>query len=116
MKHVDLGALARLFGGEYVLGKEDLGTQGCYMIFGKLAPEDKDRLVKPGKGYEEIFCAVDGPMVIHTERGEMYLEPGHAVFLKDDESFLASNPAECTVTYVVAGSPTVYSSMCPSEP
>jgi hypothetical protein len=116
MKFVDLATLARLFGGEYVLGKEDLGTHGCYMIFGKLMPQETGRLVQPGKGYEEIFCSVDGSIAIHTDRGEVRLEPGHAVFLKDDESLLASNPDSCTVTYVVAGSPIMCASVCPSDP
>ncbi len=30
--------LAELFGGEYVLGKEDLGTHGYCMVFGTLGP------------------------------------------------------------------------------
>ncbi len=100
-----MAALAELFGGEYVLGKEDLGSDGCYMIFGKLRPKENERFVHAGQGYEEVFCAVDGLIIINTGGTEVSLGPGHAVYIKDDESFLASNPGDSTVTYVAAGSP-----------
>ena len=68
MKLFNLAALSDLFGGEYVLGKEDLGSDACYMIFGRLRPLENERLVRAGKGYDEIFCSVDGPVIIHSER------------------------------------------------
>ncbi|MEW6347723.1 MAG: hypothetical protein AB1646_01565 [Thermodesulfobacteriota bacterium] len=105
MRVTRLADLADLFGGEYVLGKEDLGTEGLYLVFGRLGPGEHDRLVLPGEGFEEIFCCVDGSLVFQTRTREVVLEPGHAVSLRNLESGLVSNPTGRTVTYIIAGSP-----------
>ncbi len=105
----DLAGLARSEGGEYVLGMKDLQTRACYMIYGVLQSGEKDRLVRPGEGHEEILCAVDGPVTIHSERGNIELEQGHAVHVKENESFHISNPSERAVVYIMAGAPTGWS-------
>ena len=103
MKSYDLRTLAVQEGGEYVLGMKDLNTHACYMIYGLLKPREERRLVKPGKGHEEILCTVVGALVMHTSGGEIRLEENHAVHVKEDESFDISNPSDDTVVYVMAG-------------
>lgn len=103
MESFDLAELARREGGEYVLGMKDLHTHACYMIYGILQPREKDRLVRPGEGHEEILCAVDGPVMIHSEKGVTTLERGHAVHVKEDGSFFISNPSDKAVIYIMAG-------------
>ena len=44
--------------GEYIFGFEDTGSHACYMIYGLLKSKEKGRLVKPGKGHEEIVRRV----------------------------------------------------------
>ncbi len=103
MKSFDLEELAREEGGEYVLGLKDLHTHACYMIYGVLQPGEKERLVRPGEGHEEILCAIDGPLVMHTDSGEIRLERNHAVHITEDQSFHISNPSDRPIAYVMAG-------------
>ncbi len=103
MKTFDLEALSKLMGGEYVLGTKDLHSKACYMIYGRLKAGEGDRLIKPGDGYEEILCAVDGPLLIHAESGKQNLSRGHAMHIKQDEFFYISNPGEDLVRYILAG-------------
>lgn len=103
MKAFDLQKLAQREGGEYVLGAKDLHTQSCYLIYGLLAPGDSDRLIRPGAGHEEILCAVTGSLLMRTRHGDILLERGHAVHVKEDESFLISNLGDAAIVYVISG-------------
>lgn len=105
MKSFDLERLAASQGGEYVLAHKDLHSHACYLIYGLLGPGEAQRLVQPGQGYEEILCAAGGPLLLHTDRGDMILEKGHAVHLTENDSIFLSNPCESQTTYVVAGGP-----------
>ena len=61
------------------------------------------RLIKPGESHDEILCAVDGPDSDAHHAGPITLPVGHAVHVKEDESFFVSNPLDRPVVYVVAG-------------
>jgi hypothetical protein len=103
MRSFDLDGLTSMWGGEYVLAAKDLHSDACYMIYGKLEAQETDRLVQPGSGYEEILCAVDGPISIRTGSEEIVLERGHSVHVKEDESFCISNPLNRALVYIIAG-------------
>ncbi len=103
MKSFNLAGLAATQGGEYTLGARDLHSQACYLIYGLLKPGESGRVVRPGRGYEEILCALDGPLLILSSRGEDKLEKGHALHVKEDESFSIANPSDFPVVYVLAG-------------
>jgi len=103
LKLFDLSKLADTEGGEYVLGSKDLHIQTCYLIYSRLQGGEDRRLIKPGESHDEILCAVDGPLLMHTSRGEITLPPGHAVHVQENESFFLSNPLARPVVYVVAG-------------
>jgi len=103
VKLYDLRTLAAIAGGEYVLGAKDLHIQTCYLIYGHLEGGEGQRLIKPGESHDEIMCAVDGPLVMHTRRGEVPLPAGHAVHIKENESFFISNPLDTPVVYIIAG-------------
>jgi hypothetical protein len=105
VKLFDLERRASATGGEYVLGAKDLHSNACYLTYGILKGGEGDRLVKAGKGYEEILCAVSGPLVMHTINGKVTLPQGHAVHVNEDASFLISNPSSEPVIYVTAGGP-----------
>ena len=105
MKLFDLRELATASGGEYVLGKKDLHTDACYLVYGTLQPGETDRLIRPGEGYEEILCAVDGEAMILGRQGEILLKPGHAVHVTEHEWFHVSNQSDRPVVYVIAGGP-----------
>jgi hypothetical protein len=104
VKLFDLRTLASTEGGEYVLGAKDLHIQTCYLIYGYLEGGEGHRLIKPGESHDEILLAVDGPIMMHTKSGQIALPAGHAVHVRENESFFVSNPSESTVAYVVAGS------------
>jgi len=83
---------------------KDLHTHACYMIYGIMQPAEAQRLVKPGDGHEEILCAVDGDLEIHSEKGEFALNRGQAVHVKEEASFFLVNPsADKPVVYIMAG-------------
>ena len=103
MKSFDLAGLAATQGGEYTLGARDLHSQACYLVYGILKSGESGRLIRPGSGYEEILCAVSGPLVILSSRGEERLEMGHALHVKEDESFSIANPSDFSVVYILAG-------------
>lgn len=103
MRSFDLAGLASAFGGEYVLGQKDLHTDACYMIYGLLRGGEAERLIQPGTGREEILCAVDGPILIHTKGGGVTLKPGNAIHVKEEDSFFISNPSDRPVVYIMAG-------------
>ncbi|AFM23880.1 hypothetical protein [Desulfomonile tiedjei] len=105
MKTFPLRDLAIREGGEYVLGYKDLHTRSCYMIYGVLSPLEKDRVMKPGKGYEEILCASGGPLLLQTAKGTTRLEKGQAAHMGEEESMTISNPGEEQVEYIIAGGP-----------
>ena len=73
MKLFDLRTLASTEGGEYVLGAKDLHIQTCYLIYGYLETGEGRRLIKPGESHDEILCAIDGPILMHTTRGQITL-------------------------------------------
>jgi hypothetical protein len=103
VKLFDLRTLASIEGGEYVLGAKDLHIQTCYLIYGNLNTGEGRRLIKPGESHDEILCAIDGPILMHTTRGQITLPAGHAVHVKQDESFFVSNPSDRPVVYIIAG-------------
>ncbi len=103
MKSFDVRGLALSQGGEYVLGMKDLHSDACYLIYGVLDAAETDRPIKAGKGYEEILCAVDGPLLMCTPGGDITLAQGHAVHVEEEDSFTVSNPSDRPVVYVLAG-------------
>jgi hypothetical protein len=103
LKTFDLMQLSTSQGGEYVLGMKDLHTHACYLIYGTLQAGETGRLVKPGEGHEEILCAVNGPLAISSQSGNEILEGGHAVHVKEQESFFISNRSDRPVVYIMAG-------------
>lgn len=103
MNCIDVATLASSQGGEYVLGQKDLHTRACYLVYGRLEAREGNRLIRPGAGYEEILLTVHGTLLMHTNRGDVALLEGHAVHVKEDESFMVSNPSDAAVVYIMAG-------------
>jgi hypothetical protein len=103
VKSFDLAKMAAAQGGEYVLAAKDLNTEACYLVYGLLKPGEGDRLIQPGKGYEEILCAITGALVMKLARNDGILEQGHAVHVNSSDSFYISNRNNNSVLYVIAG-------------
>ena len=76
MKKIDLKGMAAKSSGEYVFGSEDTGSHACYMIYGTLKPGEKGRVVKPGKGHEEMVLAARGKLHITGEFDGILENPG----------------------------------------
>jgi len=89
-------------GGEVVLGHKDTGSQACYMIYGRLKPGEKGRLLKPGKGHEEIVLAVKGDMNV-TGFYEGKLPEGSAFHLAGEKECYLENAGGTDAVYVIAG-------------
>ena len=89
-------------GGEYILGSEDTQSHACYMIYGILKPGEKQRLIKPGKGHEEIVLAVKGDIEMSGDANGL-LEEGRAFHVAGEISIYFENKGQDAATYIIAG-------------
>ncbi|MFP3999648.1 MAG: hypothetical protein ACOCR8_01570 [Desulfosalsimonas sp.] len=88
--------------GEFVLGAEHTGSHACYMIYGVLQPGEKDRLVKPGKGHEEMVLAAAGGLAV-TGAVTGHLGQGEAFHIAEEQTAYLENPADTEAVYVISG-------------
>jgi hypothetical protein len=88
--------------GECILGMEDTGSHACYLIYGKMKPREKGRLLKPGQGHEELILAAKGDFLVS---GHMSgdLKEGQAIHLKGEETCELENVTDEEALYVVSG-------------
>ena len=102
MKKINLKVKAVKNKGEYVFGAEDTGSHACYMIYGVLKPGEKERMIRPGKGHEEILSAVKGSLKV-TGQYSGALEEGSAFHIKGDQTCFIENMGDSEAVYIVAG-------------
>jgi hypothetical protein len=88
--------------GEYILGSEDTASHACYMIYGVMKPHEKGRVLKPGKGHEEILFAVQGDFAV-TGHMQGMLKEGEAIHLGGDETCWLENRGGREAVYVISG-------------
>lgn len=88
--------------GEHIIGYKETGSHACYMIYGVLKPGEKDRLVKPGKGHEEILLAVLGDLDV-TGFYNGILSEGTAIHIVGDNECILENRTNSTAVYIIAG-------------
>ncbi len=88
--------------GESVLGLADTGSHACYMIYGIVKPGETQRLVKPGKGHEEIVLAIKGDFAL-SGAFDGRLEEGQAFHLSGDISVFLENRGEDEAIYIISG-------------
>ena len=100
--NIDLKTLAEKNRGEYIFGSADTGSHACYMIYGTLNPGEKGRMVKPGKGHEEMLLAARGSLKV-TGHFEGTLKEGSAIHLAGEQECLLENPGTSVAVYVIAG-------------
>ena len=102
MKMIDLENLTAENDGEYVFGAADTGSHACYLIYGSLAPGEKGRIVKPGKGHEEMLLAALGTLNLSGDFSGALAE-GSALHLAGEQTCLLENPGTSAAIYVIAG-------------
>lgn len=102
MKIIDLKDKAQKNSGEYVFGAEDTGSHACYMIYGILKPGGKDRIIRPGKGHEEMLVALQGELSV-SGCHEGKLKSGMAIHLVGEQSCFLENKGASEAVYIVAG-------------
>lgn len=88
--------------GEHILGSQDTGSHACYMIYGILKPGEKGRVLKPGKGHEEIVLAMRGDMEVSGHYSGI-LKEGSAFHIAGDNEYFIENKAESEAVYIIAG-------------
>ena len=88
--------------GEYVFGAADTGSHACYMIYGILKPGEKERLLRPGKGHEEMVLAMKGDLEVSGQVSGR-LEEGRVFHMAGDVSSFFENPGETEAVYIIAG-------------
>jgi hypothetical protein len=103
MKIFDLKSKAQISeNGEYILGFKETGSHACYMIYGILRPEEKDRVIKPGKGHEEIVLALKGDIKI-TGYYSGVLKEGSAFHIAGEHECFLENQGISEAVYIIAG-------------
>lgn len=102
MSTLNLKAMAKRQNGEYVFGSADTGSHACYMIYGMLAPGEKGREIKPGKGHEEILLAAQGSLYV-TGHFDGILEEGSVIHISGEQLCYLENKGSSEAVYVVAG-------------
>lgn len=88
--------------GEFLIGSELTGSHACYLIYGVVEPEEKGRVIKPGKGHEEIVLIIKGKVKVTGDWNGL-LSEGQAIHLADDESLFFENLTDQKIIYVIAG-------------
>jgi hypothetical protein len=88
--------------GESIFGLEHTGSHACYMIYGVLKPAQQQRVIKPGKGHEEIVLAVKGNFEI-SGRFSGKLREGYAFHIAGEDTVYLQNTDTTDACYVIAG-------------
>lgn len=94
--------LSEIKSGEFIIGSELTNSHACYMIYGVLAPKEKGRVIKPGKGHEEIVLILKGKIKI-TGIWEGILTEGEAFHIVEEESIFIENLSDTESVYIIAG-------------
>ncbi len=87
---------------EYILGYKDTGSHACYMIYGILNPKERGRIIKPGKGHEEIFLILKGAVKV-TGAHNGFLREGEAFHIVGEEECFLENTEDSETVYVISG-------------
>lgn len=88
--------------GEHIVGYKETGSHACYLLYGILKPGEKDRLIKPGKGHEEILLAMKGDLECKGYYNGKLLE-GTAIHLVGDDECLIENNSNSEAIYIICG-------------
>lgn len=88
--------------GEHIVGFDDTGSHACYLIYGVLRPLEKGRMLKPGRGHEEIILAVAGDIEV-SGHVSMTLREGCAFHLAGEQECFLANEGSTDAVYVIAG-------------
>ena len=88
--------------GEHILGFKETGSHACYMIYGILKPGEKDRMIKPGKGHEEILLAMLGD-IDATGFYTGKLAEGTALHITGDNECFLENNGKADAVYIICG-------------
>ncbi len=103
MKKIDVVKRAcECEGKEYILGYDDTGSHACYLIYGILSPKESRRLIKPGKGHEEILLIIKGSVKV-TGAHTGFLKAGEAFHIIGDEECFLENTEDCETVYIISG-------------
>ena len=88
--------------GEFVFGSEHTGSHACYMIYGVVKPGQEKRVIKPGKGHEEMVLAVTGNFKISGQFSGQ-LKEGCAFHIVGKDTVCLQNKGTTDACYVIAG-------------
>ncbi|MCC6345823.1 MAG: hypothetical protein IT388_01400 [Nitrospirales bacterium] len=89
-------------GGEAIVGSRETGSHACYMLYGILKPGERERVVRPGKGHEEILIAVKGDLEV-TGMFSGVLREGSAFHFAGEDACYLENKGPQEAVYIIAG-------------
>lgn len=88
--------------GEHIIGFKETGSHACYMIYGILKPGEKGRVIKPGRGHEEIVLAMKGDITV-TGHCSGTLKEGSAFHIDGENECFLENKGISDAVYIIAG-------------
>lgn len=88
--------------GEHILGFKETGSHACYLIYGILKSGEKDRLIKPGKGHEEMLLAMLGDIEITGYYTGKLIE-GTALHIVGNNECILENKGDSDAVYIICG-------------
>ncbi|MFQ5464695.1 MAG: hypothetical protein ACE5EI_02070 [Thermodesulfobacteriota bacterium] len=74
-------------GGEYLLGRFDLGTDAISILYGRLRPGGPGKCVSAGTGREALLFVVKGEVAVRRKKSSFSLDAGEAFLLSGAEEF-----------------------------
>lgn len=89
-------------GGEHVLGYDETGSHACYLIYGVLKAGEQGRMLKPGRGHEEMVLVVKGEVTL-TGKCSGTIREGQAIHLVGEAACFAENRTSAEAVYVISG-------------
>ncbi|MBW2590445.1 MAG: hypothetical protein JRC89_14165 [Deltaproteobacteria bacterium] len=88
--------------GEFIFGLEHTDSHACYMVYGVLKPGQEQRVIKPGKGHEEMVLAMKGNFEISGWFSGR-LREGCAFHIAGEDTVYLQNTDTTDACYVIAG-------------
>jgi hypothetical protein len=88
--------------GEYILGADATGSHACYLIYGVLKAGERGRVLRPGRGHEEMVLCISGELRLSGGWSGI-LKQGQAIHLRGEEACQAENTSSGETVYVIAG-------------
>lgn len=90
--------------GEYRMDPPESAQGSLYLVYGRLAPDEKDRTVAAPCEDEAVFCLIKGAISVNSGTGNKFpLAEGEAFHVSPGCALVLENPGNHEALYIVTG-------------